>query len=848
MNSRIRFLTAFAVVILILGICHTDILGQIAPPLNELRGQTYTPKPSDNLPYIDYAIHHINKMRLAVTNNGYFGIGYSDGHPVDPETGRHAFSCEYPANSRAEYLWSAELWFGAVIGRDTLVSTGVSSGAGMYYICKELWPDNNESSLIQHRSIHRKSLHFHPEAVSEEDYITHFTDTVTNSGLVRMDAIDNRPHKPLNIDVAQRSYGWSYGYAEDFIILDYTLKNIGPYPLKKLYIGIIVEPMIFQASRVGVTSTWLDDICGFKKTAPSPFWHGHEDSIMVAWAADNDGDPSFRSYHKYDFTSSTSVTGIKVINTPSDSINYSFNWWVTDYNGTVDWGPRQVSPDKPFRDFGQTFGTPIGDRDIYYMLSNSEFDYDQLECAIQHTGNYWLRPPVNADNFADGHNPVYMLSFGPFDVEPGDTLPFTIAYIAGENFHHNPLNMWEAFNPYNPYPYMDQLDFSDLTLNAIWADWVYDNPGYDTDRDGDSGLAKWFYNAYNTDSVYKFYRGDGVPDFRGAAPPPSPRLNIIPDYGRLIVRWNGDLSENFIDVFSGEKDFEGYKIHFGEDNRVTDFIQIATYDKRDFNRYQWLPDRRTWEISPIPLDYDTLILIYGNNFIPESYTIDNPLEPDDARNSDHLYTYFEPQGWNESDLSNPFGIHKAYPDADHDDPSDTTEDGFRRYYEYEYIIDNLAPTREVYVSVTAFDYGSRSHKLSPLESSLYLNDTPAFPLPSTERVENELLGVIVYPNPYRIDGGYATAGYENRDRTLSAERARGVNFANLPRICTIRIFTLTGDLVKEIKHYAPDGGPQAQHEKWNMISRNTQTITTGLYIWSVTSDMGEQLGKLVIMK
>ena len=58
----------------------------------------------------------------------------------------------------------------------------------------------------------------------------------------------------------------------------------------------------------------------------------------------------------------------------------------------------------------------------------------------------------------------------------------------------------------------------------------------------------------------------------------------------------------------------------------------------------------------------------------------------------------------------------------------------------------------------------------------------------------------------------------------------------------------SGDLVQEIDHYRPDGGPDAQHETWNMLSRNTQAITTGIYIWVVTSEMGEQIGKLVIIK
>jgi len=54
---------------------------------------------------------------------------------------------------------------------------------------------------------------------------------------------------------------------------------------------------------------------------------------------------------------------------------------VTGYTPGLDWGPRQVTPDKPYRDFGANFGTPLGDGNKYYMLRTREFDYDQLECA-----------------------------------------------------------------------------------------------------------------------------------------------------------------------------------------------------------------------------------------------------------------------------------------------------------------------------------------------------------------------------------------------------------------------------------------------------------------------------------
>jgi hypothetical protein len=150
--------------------------------------------------------------------------------------------------------------------------------------------------------------------------------------------------------------------------------------------------------------------------------------------------------------------------------------------------------------------------------------------------------------------------------------------------------------------------------------------------------------------------------------------------------------------------------------------------------------------------------------------------------------------------------------------------------------------------VTAFDYGSRAFALTALESSPLLNAEFAWPQTSAAAVEKEGLGVYVYPNPYRVDGGYARKGYENRDRTKSSERARRIHFANLPHRCTIRIFTIDGDLVREIRHDYPEGDPEAMHETWDLITRNTQAAKTGLYLYVVSSSMGEQIGKFVIMK
>jgi hypothetical protein len=803
---------------------------------------------------------------MTITNYGSFGTGFVASAICDGEI---CPSAEYPINSNLEYLFSGALWIGAVVGRDTLVSVGAD---GWFSGITELLPDAGQAGAFIRRSNLPTSNDFDALAVSEQDFICTFTDTFTSSGLTGTDPFDNRDHRPINVSVQQSSYAWSYDYSEDFILFDYKITNIGRFPIRDLYMGLYIDADVYHRSNEA--SGFDDDICGFRRTVELPAGGCvDEDTVNIAWIADNDGDPTDDG--NWSFTSPYAVTGTRVVRTPFDTmttdtmndgeggLSYSFNWWISNGNASLDFGPRLAgTEDDPFRPFNAHLGTPTGDRNKYYVMSHAEFDYDQLFTAISHTAEGYLGPPrpSQATDFADGYDTRYLLSFGPFNVSPGDTIPVTLAYLAGDEFHSRPTNFDDLFDAFNPNLFYESLDFSDFGTNARWADWVFDNPGYDTDGDGDSGTFCWNYvyaidtttkNPNDTiviDSSKQWLKGDRVPDFRGAAPPPPPSLKVFPSFGSVTLRWNGQESENAFDVFSGEKDFEGYRVYYSQGQRRTDYVLLTSFDLDDYKVYEFIElyDTLYWDQISLPITRDSLRTLYGSEFDPNDYNDEFHYFTDPYTGK--LY-YFVPQDWNQSDLTNPDLIHKVYPEALKFDSSDTTDEGFLRYYEYEFVIPNLQPSVPYYFSVTAFDYGSLNVDLGALESSPLINAVLEFPLPSAETVEEEGLGVIVYPNPYRAaDGGYAEAGYENRDRTRSAERSREIHFANLPKVCTIRIFSIDGDLIKQIDHNEPEGGPGSQEEVWNVISRNTQAVVTGIYLWHVESDMGEQLGKLVIIK
>jgi hypothetical protein len=822
-----------------------------ASSLNQPPDTTPTPtafqKPLEGNPNRQYVQHNIGRMSLLITNFGTVGKGFLSSPICDGEL---CLSCEYPIHSGLEYLFAGVLWIGAVKGHDTLVSIGAD---GWFNGITQLLPDQGEAGAIIERSNIKTKTSYSPDAVSEQDFICTYTDTFITTGNTGTDPIDNKPHVPLGLAIRQTSYAWSYDYAQDFVLLDFKITNISPFPIKETYIGWYVDA---DAYHIPIQpSGYTDDICGFRRVVPWPKdFCVTDDSIMLAWVADNDGDPTKDG--QWDFNSPNAITGSRVLRTPNKDLKYSFNWWVSNGDAALDFGPRLAGTDAdPYRSFGAWLGTPTGSANKYYIMRHAEFDYDQLFTAVSHTGEGWLPPPKPdlATDIANGFDTRYLLSFGPFDVQPGDTLPITLAYVAGANFHVGPNDYKNYYDPFNPSLYYNKLNFDDIGTNARWAEWVFDNPGYSTLHNADSGKFCWNYtydpkhpgDSIKVDSTKIYYQGDGIPDFRGAAPPPPPKLKVAPGYGKVTLRWNGQVSETSIDVFSGVRTFEGYRVYFGRGSRTSDFVQLASYDLNDFKILEFDPILRSWNQVGIPIVLDSLQKLYGSIFSPAIYYDEFHYFTDPYTNKQ---LYFMPQDWNSSDLTNPLGIHKVYPRALKDDPGDTTEEGYLRYYEYEYVVPNLEPSVPYYFAVTAFDFGSLKVGLGSLETSPQTNAIQEYPLPSADDVEAQQLKVTVYPNPYRIDGGYANAGYENRDRTKSAERTRAINFANLPKICTIRIFSPTGDLIKQIDHNRPDGGPGSQHEIWDVISRNTQAVVTGIYLWHVQSAMGEQVGKLVIIK
>ncbi len=835
---------------------------------DEARKETYLTL-SASTPAYGAVGHRVGRMVLAINNNGTFGTGFSVSS-TDVITGEALLDCEYPKGSNTRYLYAGAFWIGAVVGRDTLVSTAATGWSWV----REFAPDPSPFGDIVKKSISSLDARQLAGAVSEEDYIMTYTDTVTaGTGT----DLDGRSHTPLNIEVSQRSYAWSYSYAEDFVLFDYTVRNIGNSRLQNVYMGVYVDADVYfgQSSAGG---GYADDICGFIEALPSKYGDClYWDTVNIAWIADNDGDPDGSYYGE---ESVPSVTGTRIVRTPADTLDVSFNWWVSNSSAALDFGPRERDQVgrllDEFRDFGTGgLGTPEGDRNKYYMMRNMEFDYDQVYTAsIGSTDPLWLYPSQTlAGNVSDGFDTRYLLSFGPFDIEPGEKLPISFSYVAGEGFHQDPANISNL--PQDPDAFYDNINFSDFGLNAAWAGRIYDNPGIDTDGDGYAGKVRLCCSdsiAISLDDIQDtltteqydanlceliWYEGDGVPDFRGASPPPPPTFWLEPTIGAIRVRINGQRSETAKDVFSRLVDFEGYRVYVARDDRESSYSLVGSYDREDYNKLVWTGE--AYELLDIPFSLDSLRCLYGlscddSTFEPTAFTRANPyrlpLFPDSM-------FFFEAQDFNAAEFGVSSPIRKLYPDQPY--PSnlnpdsamadEVTDDGYLKYFEYEFYVENLLPTVLYYVNVTAFDFGSPEAELESLESSVTIGAQAAYPNLTSTDVEQNKLKAYVYPNPYRSDADYRDAGFEGRmESDRPNDRVRTIHFANLPAKCTIRIYSLDGDLIREIDHDVNPADPTASHEVWNLITRNTQMVVSGLYYWTVESANEEiQIGKLVII-
>ena len=902
-------------------------------------------------PNIQNRVHRVGNMWMNITNYGYFG-NYSiwGGQGLtDPEyPGTWAPQCEYPAGSKTQYLFQGALWLGALVLDEGFEFPRVSTGTDGWVRPRvnEMYPPEGDPGEIIEKSNRPNSFNrlgdyvTDPSAVSEQDFNITYSDTLTDNFYVDSDPIDGE-HYPLGLKITQKSYAWSYNYAQNFIIIDWEIENIAGNYLKNLYVGLYIDA---DVGWEGEPANWFnDDICGFQRMFYYERPDGEIDSSVIntAWIADNDGRPVAQSAGN-DFTT-PAVTGVRVVRAPNPQLRTSFNWWISNGVADNDFGPSWDDDNAP-GGWTNVYGTPMGDTRKYFILSNGEFDYDQTytndpgyindhpqlvrdrwDPNVILENHSWKVPGVNdetpeglTNDLANGFDTRYLLSWGPLGIfdhvdqagnnvyrlNPGEKFSMTIAYVAGDAFHNK-----NAAQPDNASIDPSLFNFNSLRYNADWSAKVYDNPLVDTpiydwgndhqpgtgDRDGSEGDREkdsgdgWYGEDVGEDGLYALTRGDiaykweggtrtqliyqgpdageadghlsrtedalerpeellytrlngmldhgdSYPDFQGPPPPPVPDLTLLTEPVILIrdgqildlgieelkhwvvLVWNKtpSESESYVDPFSREGDFEGYRVYVSNTGLERDFAFLDEFDRVD---YAYYGAGDSLASKPIP----------NPDGIPSDTSVGG------------IRLELRPVGRN-------IGLEGG--------GALYFDEGTENYY---YVLRDAHPMIPRYYSVTAYDYGDYKTGTPPLESARRAN--MIFSAPSG----SDKLKVGVVPNPYRASQDYTAAhggglSWENRDDgtpDFFPQTDRRLYFYNLPRVCLIRIYSVSGDLIDIVAHNTGGDDQQGWNpdfaEGWDLNSRNHQQVVSGLYLFTVedqTEGVGGSLeaGKFVIIR
>ena len=183
---------------------------------------------------------NVGNIGLTVTNFGMYGNGFAL-WPQQP-------SCEYPLGSGIEHIFDGSLWIGGFTSSDAeghnrlgpFVSTGsvdassVSTRGGGFEFT------NNPGSKIIERSSLLDSRFYNPSAVSHQDFIMDYVDT----NLVLSNGESIQGHNPLGVAVHQETYAWNYPFADFFVIMNYTIKNVSNKYLDSLYVGLWTDAVV----------------------------------------------------------------------------------------------------------------------------------------------------------------------------------------------------------------------------------------------------------------------------------------------------------------------------------------------------------------------------------------------------------------------------------------------------------------------------------------------------------------------------------------------------------------------------------------------------------------------------
>jgi hypothetical protein len=756
--------------------------------------------------------HNVGLVEAEVTNLGFIGNPYYDGYNFGWRGG--------------EYLYLGGLWIGA-IASDNLphVSTAAydlelrpplepiynvyqsfEGAPGGNRLGFSAGADDDGDGRVDEDFLNGRDddgdrkIDEDYEAISQQMYSCEYWDNT-------QEAVEQNPeHRAMNLRVQQRSFAWSTARSNEFVGVDYRVTNVGQEVLRNVFLGFFVDADAGPKTR---PNYWTDDVVGFTQI----------DTTVVDLSQSG---PCAEVPIRMDIA--------YIYDYPDDGDKYN-GGDVPGFFGTLFLGhtidrfgikaPREVkiytmssfSGDQPY-----PLGDPNTDLERYDLLSKGELP----ERGGQVTPRDYR----------------WVISAGPFrELLPDSSLVFQSCFVIGFGYEGMIQNAITAQRIYNgQFKDVDTNPATGVDGRETCLTALPDGSAYEW-RDPCDTLGTRI-NFKNTTCEPDYYVNNDCNDctgvdgketlvhWVGTVAPPSPSTNADPEVRIELNRapegdqrgdvWWDNSSELRADPILRRIVFEGYRVW-----RVDGWTRPQGSTGPSPEEWQLIKE---FELHP----KDGLEDQSPNYLLSVMDTTARAIETVETGDPDR-----------------PLAVHYEVGRYKHTDTK-----GLKNGMIYFYDVTAFSRWKEpVGLPDTTI------METDPPETVITMPDSLEFELggrPSALEAEaviprwsasQSLDEVIVVPNPYVA--GRQPLGW---DLTPSDSDPTGtrIAFARLPQgKCTIRIFTLAGDLVRSLEH---DTRAQGGTAFWNLVTRNGQDVVSGVYLFTVESDKGTKRGRFVIIR
>ncbi len=795
-------------------------------------------------------VHNVGALQTNITNFGLFGSFPGTDSPMS-----EAPSAQWPAGSGIEYLFSAGLWVGARLSGNPLVSTAIydyelQPGIEPIHTIYETFQgtrggsrnpspaaDDDNDGLIDEDPLNGfdddgdGAIDEDFAAVSNQMFRCTYRDDLPQS------FINSPEHQPLNIYVIQESYQWESDSVDDFVGVEFTIFNIGKETLEDLFLAFFVDP---DVGARGTPNLAEDDLVDLITRSACTQRGAHEVPInyTMGIAYDPDGDPEADAHPE-------GRLGIMLL------------------DHTVDPAGVKAPPQVRLRTwqvfsgdaiFGQG-GDPINDEQRYALMSSETSD----------------RTPRALRDYR------MLLSAGPFQMAAGDSLRFQVAFVLGSGMEGLLENAAQAKLTYDGNSF--DLD-ADLTTGRSCNETLIYDPNQDIEWQSpcpwDSmipaqivprGQRVWVNNDCAEECAANM-TCNGVADIGGCArrlaagdpeywctgragretrvhwlygtPPLPPNLRLWATEDKNVLFWD-NFSESMPDISELIYDFEGYRIWRADDWDRPFGTSIGNGPSSDL----WMLMMELDIDNGLGADTGLETLRYQPNVdanLMAFYTDALMMNPAIHTTRDFL----PPIGYTIAEADTALALAKTQLGLA----------GGKIYYRYE---DTRIHTgMHYFYSVTAMDH------VRILENGLLvgygqgLSGNPAnsfvYTVPQSRSQQAWAYDrdkVYVVPNPATSTSMAPWALQPNNDDPSGLK----VEFRHLPaERCTIRIYSLGGDLVETLVHDMTESigtGDLAATgtAAWDLVSRKGQDVASGVYLFSVEAEgFPDKVGKFVVIR